>query len=67
MKRYRMVGVTAVVVVALAALMFASLGTAKPAASMDKVTLQLKWVPQAQFAGSTRPRRRGTSSSSGST
>ena len=31
--------------------MFASLGSAKPAATMDKVTLQLKWVPQAQFAG----------------
>ena len=33
--------------------MFVSLGSAKarPAATADKVTLQLKWVPQAQFAG----------------
>jgi len=52
MKRYRFVGLAILVaVVATAALMFASLGSAKPAASMDKVTLQLKWVPQAQFAG----------------
>jgi NitT/TauT family transport system substrate-binding protein len=56
MKRYRIVGVAALIV-AVAALVFASLGSArpsaaaKPAASMDKVTLQLKWVPQAQFAG----------------
>ncbi len=56
MKRYRIVGIAALVV-AVAALVFASLGSArpaasaKPAASMDKVTLQLKWVPQAQFAG----------------
>jgi NitT/TauT family transport system substrate-binding protein len=52
MKRYRIVGLAVLVaVVATAALMFASLGSAKPAATMDKVTLQLKWVPQAQFAG----------------
>jgi len=52
MKRYRFVGLAVLVaVVATAALMFASLGSAKPAASLDKVTLQLKWVPQAQFAG----------------
>jgi NitT/TauT family transport system substrate-binding protein len=52
MKRYRFVGLAVLVaVVATAALMFASLGSAKPAATMDKVTLQLKWVPQAQFAG----------------
>ena len=56
MKRYRIVGVAALIV-AVAALVFASLGSArpsaaaKPAASPDKVTLQLKWVPQAQFAG----------------
>jgi NitT/TauT family transport system substrate-binding protein len=50
MKRYRMVAVAALVI-AVAALVFAALGSAKPAASMDKVTLQLKWVPQAQFAG----------------
>ena len=50
MKRYRVIGLTALVV-AVAALVFVSLGSAKPAASMDKVTLQLKWVPQAQFAG----------------
>ena len=37
----------------VAALVFVSLGSAKPArsATADKVTLQLKWVPQAQFAG----------------
>ena len=50
MKRYRFVGLAALVV-AVAALTFASLGSAKPAATMDKVTVQLKWVPQAQFAG----------------
>jgi len=51
MKRYRLLGAAAVVV-ALAALAFASLGSAGPAAtSPDKVTLQLKWVAQAQFAG----------------
>jgi NitT/TauT family transport system substrate-binding protein len=50
MKRYRILGIAAVVVV-VAALGFASLGTAKPAATMDKVTVQLKWVAQAQFAG----------------
>jgi len=50
MKRYRIVGLAALVV-AVAALTFVSLGSAKPAATMDKVTLQLKWVPQAQFAG----------------
>ena len=38
--------------VAVGALVFASLGVAKPAAAKaDKVTVQLKWVPQAQFAG----------------
>jgi NitT/TauT family transport system substrate-binding protein len=54
MKKYRVIGVVAAVA-AVAALVFASLGSAKPeapaAASADKVTLQLKWVPQAQFAG----------------
>jgi len=50
MKRYRIAGL-AVLVAAVAALVFVSLGSAKPAATMDKVTLQLKWVPQAQFAG----------------
>lgn len=50
MKRYRIVGLAALVV-AVAALTFVSLGSAKPAATTDKVTLQLKWVPQAQFAG----------------
>jgi NitT/TauT family transport system substrate-binding protein len=36
----------------LAATVFASLGAARPgAAKADKVTLQLKWVTQAQFAG----------------
>jgi NitT/TauT family transport system substrate-binding protein len=51
MKRYRLIGIAALLV-AVAALTFASLGTAKPAAATaDKVTLQLKWVPQAQFAG----------------
>ncbi len=53
----------AVALVALVGLVFASLGTAKPApyaagpeaatgtAQAKKVTLQLKWVTQAQFAG----------------
>ena len=42
----------ALAVAALAGLAFASLGSAKPAARQaDKVTLQLKWVAQAQFAG----------------
>ncbi len=50
MKRYRIVGLAALVV-AIGALTFVSLGSAKPTASMDKVTLQLKWVAQAQFAG----------------
>ena len=51
MKKVRIVGLAALVV-AVAALTFASLGSAKPAAAKaDKVTLQLKWVPQAQFAG----------------
>ncbi len=50
MKRYRIVGVAGLIV-AVAALSFVSLGSAKPAATMDKVTLQLKWVAQAQFAG----------------
>jgi NitT/TauT family transport system substrate-binding protein len=40
------------VLAAVAALTFASLGAARPqAAKADKVTLQLKWVAQAQFAG----------------
>ena len=51
MNRYRIVGLAASWLVAASALVFASLGSAKPAASIDKVTLQLKWVPQAQFAG----------------
>jgi NitT/TauT family transport system substrate-binding protein len=51
MKRRRYIAL-ALVVAALAALTFASLGSARPgAAKADKVTLQLKWVPQAQFAG----------------
>ena len=51
MKRYRIVGLAAVVV-ALSALVFASLGSAKPAAAQaDKVTIQLKWVAQSQFGG----------------
>jgi NitT/TauT family transport system substrate-binding protein len=54
MRKYRVIGVVAAVA-AVAALVFVSLGSAKPeaqaAASADKVTLQLKWVPQAQFAG----------------
>ena len=51
MKRYRIVAVAALVV-ALAALAFVSLGSARPAATTaDKVTVQLKWVAQAQFAG----------------
>src|SRR3954447_13414744 len=54
MKKVRVIGVAAVVI-AVAALVFVSLGSAKPAtssaATADKVTLQLKWVPQAQFAG----------------
>lgn len=38
--------------VLVGALAFASLGVAKPdATKVDKVSLQLKWVPQAQFAG----------------
>ncbi|RDI74128.1 ABC-type nitrate/sulfonate/bicarbonate transport systems periplasmic component [Gaiella occulta] len=42
----------ALAVMAVAALTFVSLGSAKPAsAKVDKVTLQLKWVAQAQFAG----------------
>jgi NitT/TauT family transport system substrate-binding protein len=42
----------AVALVALGALAFASLGSARPtAATQDKVTVQLKWVTQAQFAG----------------
>jgi len=40
------------IAVLVGALAFASLGVAKPSATKaDKVTLQLKWVPQAQFAG----------------
>ena len=51
MKRYGLIGIAALLV-AVAALTFASLGSAKPAkTTADKVTLQLKWVPQAQFAG----------------
>jgi NitT/TauT family transport system substrate-binding protein len=51
MKKVRVSGLVAVVV-AVAALVFVSLGSAKPeAAKADKVTLQLKWVAQAQFAG----------------
>src|SRR4249919_529035 len=54
MKKYRVIGLAAAIV-AVAALVFVSLGSAKPAtpaaATADKVTLQLKWVPQAQFAG----------------
>ena len=42
----------AVALAALGALAFASLGSATPAAAKaDKVTVQLKWVTQAQFAG----------------
>jgi NitT/TauT family transport system substrate-binding protein len=42
----------AVAAVVLGALAFASLGSARPAAAkQDKVTVQLKWVTQAQFAG----------------
>jgi NitT/TauT family transport system substrate-binding protein len=42
----------AAALVVVGALVFASLGTAKPAArKADAVTLQLKWVTQAQFAG----------------
>lgn len=41
-----------VVVAAVTALTFASLGAARPGvAKADKVALQLKWVAQAQFAG----------------
>jgi NitT/TauT family transport system substrate-binding protein len=41
-----------VALAALGALAFASLGSARPAAAKaDKVTVQLKWVTQAQFAG----------------
>ena len=44
--------VLAAAMVAVGALVFASLGTAKPAAAKaDKVSVQLKWVTQAQFAG----------------
>ncbi len=51
MRKYGMVVALALVAV-VAALVFASLGSAKPAqTTADKVTLQLKWVPQAQFAG----------------
>jgi len=51
MKKVGMVAMLALLVV-VASLAFASLGSAKPAkATADKVTLQLKWVPQAQFAG----------------
>ena len=51
MRKVRVIGLVAVVV-AVAALVFVSLGSAKPeAAKADKVTLQLKWVAQAQFAG----------------
>ncbi len=49
MKGRRTIGL-AIAAAVVAALVFASLGSAKPAAN-DKVTLQLKWVPQAQFAG----------------
>lgn len=42
----------ALAAVAAASLVFASLGTARPAAKQaDEVTVQLKWVAQSQFAG----------------
>jgi NitT/TauT family transport system substrate-binding protein len=51
MKGVRLIGF-ALAVVAVAALTFASLSAAKPAAAKaDKVTIQLKWVAQSQFAG----------------
>jgi len=50
MKRRMLWG--AAVLVALGALAFASLGSARTGATQaDKVTVQLKWVTQAQFAG----------------
>ncbi len=51
MRRRTLVGGVAAMAV-VAALTFASLGAARPgAAKADKVTVQLKWVTQAQFAG----------------
>jgi NitT/TauT family transport system substrate-binding protein len=50
MKSRRTIGAV-IAAVAVGALVFASLGSAKPSATPDKVTLQLKWVAQAQFAG----------------
>jgi NitT/TauT family transport system substrate-binding protein len=50
MKGRKLIGV-AVAVVAVAALTFVSLSAAKPAATADKVTIQLKWVAQSQFGG----------------
>src|SRR4029078_1336729 len=47
-------GVAAAVLVAVAAALWAGFGTANAqpkAAKLDKVTLQLKWVTQSQFAG----------------
>ena len=42
----------AIAVTAVGSLVFASLGAARPeAAKADKVSVQLKWVTQAQFAG----------------
>src|SRR4029079_1347417 len=47
-------GVAAAVLVAVAAALWAGFGTANAqpkAGKLDKVTLQLKWVTQSQFAG----------------
>src|SRR6266487_5336480 len=54
MGRKQLAGIAAAAVVAVALSLWAGLSSAKAApasAKLDKVTLQLKWVTQAQFAG----------------
>jgi ABC-type nitrate/sulfonate/bicarbonate transport system substrate-binding protein len=50
MKKWSVVG--ALMVIAVCAALVAGTASASPrAAKLTKVTIQLKWVPQAQFAG----------------
>src|SRR2546423_11573967 len=66
-RRYWVGGIAALVVAAAAAFAVAAAGSAKHAQStkLTKVTLQLKWVTQAQFAGYYAAKAKGYYSQQG--